>query len=533
MACAQCSRLGYDHDAIVALCRGSVYETAIRICGWDRIEGSIFHKAMCDNIQRSYLSGKHDLLRMWWRWGLKSTIAVALIMWGLENNCELRVLLEHASEEESLKKVKQLQTIILGEKVRHFFPELVPPELSKVIWRNNAFEIPRKGNYQEATVEARGVYSTVTGGHFDWIIRDDPVDEWIASSSAKVMASINHYDNSGNLFDNDSTRLSLTLGTLWEGGFYEHVEEMEGIDVVKIGCYVDDRYREFMTEAGYKVTAKDGEPIWKEFCGQDWIDGKKRFLRDPVKISRQLYLLPATESENIFQKSDVHFYNWNDDAGVINIPDLQINKILKFKDGQINATVDPAGGETVNADKSAIVVAIWYPDHALALIVEAWHGNVLPDMLINRMFDLNEKWKKFGEVRWGIEKAGLQSYLKRWARNEMVARGRFFSLRSIPVGNRSKPDRAKLLQPFLANAQVFFLRNQAPLIDQVLNFRVINGKVVGGSPNLMDALAMHADLWRASGNPYVPGESVDELNEDDVDYVPKPTLHRAYGLGAE
>ena len=104
MPCEQCKAKGYDHDAVVAACKGSIYQTAVRLCRWDRIEGSIVHKALCDAIQKCYTDGPREVLLMIWRWGMKSTIVVSTIIWGLINNPELRVLMEHASADESKKR---------------------------------------------------------------------------------------------------------------------------------------------------------------------------------------------------------------------------------------------------------------------------------------------------------------------------------------------------------------------------------------------------------------------------------------------
>ena len=537
MPCEQCKAKGYDHDAVVAACKGSIYQTAVRLCRWDRIEGSIVHKALCDAIQKCYTDGPREVLLMIWRWGMKSTIVVSTIIWGLINNPELRVLMEHASADESKKKIKQLKVIIQSDVMRHFFPQIVP-DPDKVIWRDDAIEVVRKGNYQEASVEARGVYSTVVGGHFNAIFRDDPIDENIARSVVKTQQTADHYDNSANLLDTDESRFEMTSGTLWEGSFYPHVEE-KGLQsgemkVIKFGCRVDDRYRKFMAGMGYKVTAPDGAPVFPKYCGEEWIRRKEHKL-GPVKASRQLYLLPATDAETRFTK--LYYYHAGIDGLdtiIVDVEELRLKKVLKTKDAQLVATVDPGGGESEKTDKSAIVIVAWYPNEGLGFCLEAWQRRVLPDQLINHIFTLNEKWRKYGEIWWGIERAGLQSYLYRWLKNEVVQRQRGLSLHMVRLGNRSKPDRANAIQPFVVNGQLFFLKNQREMIDALTHFQVINGRVVGGSPNLVDALGMQADRLRLSGDRGRPDDEDGENWDEEEEAYTRPTvIQRAYGLGVD
>jgi hypothetical protein len=104
----------------------------------------------------------------------------------------------------------------------------------------------------------------------------------------------------------------------------------------------------------------------------------------------------------------------------------------------------------------------------------------------------------------------------------------------VKLGNRSKPDRANAIQPFVVNGQFFFLKNQREMIDALLHFQVIGGKVVGGSPNLVDALGMQADRFRVSGVHERPeGEDGDNWDEDEDAYTRPAVVHRAYGLGVD
>ena len=48
---------------------------------------------------------------------------------------------------------------------------------------------------------------------------------------------------------------------------------------------------------------------------------------------------------------------------------------------------------------------------------------------------------------------------------------------------------------------MFFTKGQQKLVRELLNLQVVNGKVVGKSPNLADSLAYHVEYWRGQARP--------------------------------
>jgi hypothetical protein len=47
------------------------------------------------------------------------------------------------------------------------------------------------------------------------------------------------------------------------------------------------------------------------------------------------------------------------------------------------------------------------------------------------------------------------------------------------------------------------------LVDELLNLQVVNGRVIGKSPNLADSLAYHTEFWR--GGPVFQAEPEDDI----------------------
>jgi hypothetical protein len=211
--------------------------------------------------------------------------------------------------------------------------------------------------------------------------------------------------------------------------------------------------------------------------------------------------------------------------------DLVISNQRKcgISDCDIYATVDPGGGESARADHTAINVTAYNRHNGWAFVLEALSGNWHPDIAIEKIFEVVDKWAPFGLKKVGIEEVALQSYLRRFLQQEMRRRNRHFTVESLKVKGRSqrmfdKHTRIlKQLQPYVANEQVFFLKHQKKLIRQMLGLRVIDGKIVGKSPNDLDALAWQCHWWT--------GATSKGNEEDDEETIPHVTKVKApYGL---
>ncbi len=505
MACERCVAAGVDHDKARDAFKKSLYATEVGLCGWERMVGSVIHRSVCNWIQRAFESDEKNILLMMARDFLKTSTLAGIVIWQWINNPELRFLLVHASGKMSAKLIPVLQRIVEGEAFSHFFPDLVPNK-KDVTWNADEMTICRQGNFKEASIEARGITSTVTGGHYDILLFDDVVDENIARSPVEILRVIDFYENSPSLFDNDKTERLLVAGTFWEGGFYEKLIGSGLFSQCVFGAESDERFREFMVRTGNPELAglPDGSPVWPDHFPKDRLERLKRKM-GPVKYARQMLNRPITDAEVRFKREDFRYYNWggDQDAAIVEARkdafgmETESAFVCKFKDLQIYMTVDPATGENLKTDESAIVVAGYHPLTGRVFVLESWASRVLPDVLIDKIIALGDKWKQHGLLKIGIEEVGFQVTLKRFLQNEMSRRGKYFSIKPIKLGNRGKAERAiDGLQPFVANHQVYFLRNQSELLRELAGLQIVQGRVVGKSPNLVDALGFHREFWR-------------------------------------
>ena len=185
-------------------------------------------------------------------------------------------------------------------------------------------------------------------------------------------------------------------------------------------------------------------------------------------------------------------------------------------------TIDPATGEGNNTDESAITVTGYDRMTGKIFLLDAWDKRVLPFDLTNMIIQKARAWKPHVIAP---EDVSFQKTYKHFLRQEMDRAGVHFPIRPVKPGNTGKGARIlDSLQPFIANQQLYVMRNRAhrKVIDEAINVQIVDGKVVGRSPNLLDSLAYHADFWR--GQIFATDEDRDERRMYKSEQEP------AYGL---
>jgi hypothetical protein len=535
--CSLCETKGLDHDAQVKLFESSIYGTCVGLCQWDRIDGSLIHRLVCDWIQYYLDSKERNILVLLPRDFLKTSTLIGIWVREWIKNPELRNLLLHASSTVSAKVVPVVENIILRpDGFAHYFPDLVP-DTNKVSWSNTEMCVARKGNYAQASLEARGIRSTTTGGHFDRLWLDDLIDEKIANSLADQKRAVISYEASDDLLDAPESELTFVAGTLWQGPFYPRLLRSKTFRTLQFGAEWDERFESFLAEMGENPDALrpsaaefakakrlglGGPGIWSSQWPTDRLARMKK-RKGYVSYCRQKLNKEVTDEEQRFKEEDFkdQWYNFDPNGRGVIVHD----RFIPWGELFIVATVDPATGESDSTDEAAIIVAGSHEATGTIVVLDLWHGRALPDRLSDLIFKANERWKPRG-LQWvGVESQGYQATYMRWLKRDQVSRRTFFALKPI-LAPESKATRIiDGLIPFISNHQIFFLRNQRDLIQEAIDFRVVGGKVMGRSPAMLDALAMQIKGWTVA----LDDEALAALREQDGEFVlPPPT--RAYGL---
>lgn len=522
-----------------AALQGSLYLTAKILCGFSEMTDRL-HKVIADYVQKELEHGRRRALIMIPRTHFKTSLfSVAYPVWRIINDPERRILLVHASSSMSEHLVRVIQGVVFGEVFRHYFPELVPDEPADdagVRRRRNTseFDIARHGTYPEASITARGVRSTITGGHYDDLIFDDLIDLNSSRSPAEIEAAIDFHDHADPLFVKLKEGVRMVVGTWWPGGFYEHLIASKQYKKAIFGPFVDDRFREFLKAAGADDEGyEDGQPVFPErFTLEDLARMKKNM--GPYKWSHQMLNIPAEHGLTRFREADLRWYHENDDrtAAVVEGEEFPYRRMFT------SMTVDIATGEGRKTDKSAItVVSHDRGDSGMKFVRYAWNGRVLMKPLMDKIVEV---WQAYAPKVVGIEDVATQKIFKQFLASDMTRRGLVLPIRPLPVGGRSKFERIiEGFQPFYASREILFLREQGveEAVNQLLSIDTVirsgRREIAGSSPDLVDSLAMHTVFWSPAAR-LTSSSGVDNIDIELDDYYEEDvSVNVDYGLKCE
>jgi predicted phage terminase large subunit-like protein len=527
VTCLACEEAGRDHEKVKQLILASPYYTGKYVCGFDWHQKGRFHKDIDKWYQAGLDRGYTRFLMIWPRGHLKTTRIISTIVNRILNNVEDRTLLRMSSAELSQDTCVAVAEIIMGSPgMKHFFPErMFQPGAKGVIVRNDELRVPRHGIYRDSTLEARGIDSKITGGHFLCQIFDDLIDETAIDSSRLQGVAVSRLQRSAPLYVEPTRDIWIIAGTRWPGEYYRWLLEDSGaIDrywTVLLGCYVDDRYDAFMRSIGEEPDKEHGTPIWPEQFSMEDLAAIAVEM-GPVNFTHQMLNLEVTEGTQRFKRDDFRHYKLVPGEGCVVVYPGQKTYTCPLSNLYITMTIDPATGEHERTDQSAITVCGFDRSTGIIFVLDAWQGRVLPNILIDKIINTAWKWKPHVVAP---EDVSFQKTLKHFLKQEMQQRGIHFRIKPVAPGRAGKGRRIMdALQPFVANQQVHVLKSMdSSLVSELVAMQVVGGRVIGRSPNLADSLAYHSEFWR--------GQEVLMAQEDDDDIkLWVPESGPAYGL---
>ena len=524
--CMECLKNGIDHDEVVRECKDDLLKFAIGICGMTKLD-TRFHRAMVRWFQNELRSGYKRFLIMIPRGHLKTSLfTVAYPLWRLVNDPDHRFLIVMSNSVIAGEKLGIAQDIVFSFNFRHFFPECVPDKrgTAGVKWNESAMELPRSRNWGEPSIRALGKKTKLTGGHYDEHIFDDLIDLNESDSIAEIESAKKFLRLSPPLFNVRSEGIQIVVGTLWPGGFYEDLMQKKHYRKLILGCYADDRFRKFMDRWDSEFEYEYGDPITPENESKSSLEDMHEEMTT-FDFTHQMLNKVADDETKPFRSDDIHYYNISLDRKSLVCSDTQEVALGTLF---ITLTCDPGSGETATSDHSAITVCGFHRPSSKVFVLYSWSGNVRANDLIDKIIEVA---KRYNPRILGIEQVALSSAYRVLLENKCRADGLQFSIRPIknPPG-RSKAKRIlDSLQPFCANGQMYFHRKMRnTLVAELLNINMLQGKLVGRSPNLVDSLSMHHRYWMTQFKEEVS-------DDDDIPFKrpDKPQESKFYGLGCE
>lgn len=385
---------------------------------------------------------------------MKTTLAsVAYPVWRLLQNPDLRILVTSATEKMSSKIIDNIKTVFESSKFKAKYGDHTDGRK----WKGKEIVVSsrRHKTLRDPSVAVASVETSEVGGHWDLIIPDDLHDEKNVSSREMIDKVKKHFALLTPLLEPDGE--IEVIGTKWdEADVYSFIETC-----IPKECF-----------SLKKAIADDGTNLFPEKY-------TKEFLADAkFKMGSYLYNLnyqnTATSPEDMVFKTEwLKRCLWHEPS----FPLMESYYI----------TVDPAISEARNADYSALVVCgvdrndVWY-------IVEAINAHLSPTEIINKTFELADRWKP---VKVGIEVVAYQKVLKNWVEREMQHRSSYFLVDELKPGQRSKAKRIEGLFARVENAALRWRPGYDLITDQFRRHRPDREQ---SHDDLIDALAYMPDV---------------------------------------
>jgi hypothetical protein len=432
-----------------------------------------------------------------------SLLTIAMTLWLVINNPEVRILIVQASAEKVKEVMNAIKGTIKSWAFTHYFPELVPQKDDR--FSEKAIELPRVGIYPEPTISARGVDSVITGGHYSVHLFDDVVDETAAWSEVDMERVVRWFRNSSPLFVNREKGIRIVVGTRWAmQDLYQHIIDSGNHRTWIVGPYLDDDARKL----GF--SGDDGALLFPEGLGNRTIEGYREEMGD-VFFSYQILNRPVPEGLLRFHQEGIKYYNWRTyrEVLVAEEEDFAVNPMF------LSMCVDPAIGKTAESDYFAITVCGWDRIKAKAFCFDFYEGRLDPRLQAMKIIEMHKKWKP---NKTGIESVGYQFGLAAFVKEFMRQEEYFFWIEPLKpkqgAGKNKKSERIEGLQPFVMNGQMYFSRQHGPIIKQLLGFQPRpDGSTGLKHDDLIDSLAYHVPYW--SGKPI--SHKPDYIDDDELE----------------
>jgi len=521
-------------DKVRERCLRSIFWTAWYICGFRDIS-VVLHYAIAAWFQKHYNAGERWFLILVPRGHFKTSLMnQAFIVHSLIRNPNTRILMVMHNLDEAKKKGRLIRSILMSREMRTYFPELVPSDAAK-LGTQTEFSVVRTVEKSEASVTLAGVQTGLAGGHYDIIIIDDGIEFKAANSEATMAMAVNFYEALDPLFEDESSLL-LIIGTLWPGGekgFYEQLLKDDDFKKLVLGCYIDDRFYEWIADSGIELPKREseytatrvleanrdfvwepGQPIFPERRTMQGL-AKTLSKMKPYKFAHQMLNTLVSEGQRRFERKDflaAKIHHSLTGPRAITISDIP----YPYKLGTVTVAMDPTGGINKDSDDCGITAFWWHPTLRFAVLLEYFEqAGIDPKSQIERFLDMGAKWNADILIP---ESGSMQVWVESWLKNLMAERNQFF--RVEPYSTRGVTKGRRILDgfhPYVANHQVFVVYPEhEEFVDRLVGLNIApDGTVMGSSPALADTCAMHSEWWEPGSSLADRRDRNSVLDEDE------------------
>lgn len=362
----------------------------------------------------------------------------------------------------------------------------VIPKQPKSHWNNQGIRLVRDWKGPEDTIEAMGVFSTLTSHHYTHLAYDDIISEDAVKSPQVMTDTIERCKKARSLMVNPATSTLDITGTRWA---------------------LHDAYSWFMKTFGPRLAryirgavGPTGELLFPELLDAETL-ASLRLEYDEYMFSCLYMNNPRDVANQDFNVDNLRLWRYSADEESVILygpkdPETGYPEIVRswrLDQLDITVSVDLAVAEAVNSDLNAICVVGASP-LGEAVVLEAWNARCTPLQVIEQLMAFNRRYRPRAV---GIEGVAYQKAFKYFLQAELERRMEYMNvveLKALPskrgTGNNSKFTRIRGLQPVVGTGRMYVSPVHHVLRNQLADFPL------GEHDDVIDALAMQLQMWR-------------------------------------
>lgn len=446
-----------------------------------------YHLSKCDEIQNTIWMKKRGFL--WSRKTFKSTILQGYSLWRLIGGGykkfdysipaldprNKRHLWVGEAEDRPVAGVKTIKHHIQNNQILQWtFPDIIPNDVNKTMWRDDQIELPRTKHFDEGTIRAVGINKKMTGYHGDLFFFDDVIGHKASQSETEMKSAWDWIAACPGFINNQNEYEYVFAGTRWKFGtadiYGQFMEEQPFEDVIPgepsgIKWFV------------HSALDEHGEPTFPERLSLIQLDQLRRDMKDYL-FSCQFLNTPSTPENADFNGDNIGTYRVAEDK------DGKRNLLIPL-DGtppvylwQLNRSsfLDPSSGGKSAGCENAIVVlgtaadgrqfvlAVKLVNCGYRQIIEYWHD-------LNDQFVCHQnKYEAVGAQK-TLEEFILEKRLYRTCSVCGKVHRKLIPIGVQPIGGRDKDDRIRLyLGPTVEEKRLYLGQNHVALRQQITAF---------------------------------------------------------------
>jgi hypothetical protein len=516
---------------------GGLYYFAKVVLGYKDLV-SHYHLPFCNKIQADMAYRRRGYLRP--RLHFKSTIiAKSYPLWricgggsreGQPDPRNLRILIASESDAVASKNIKDpAWNIENNHLLRALFPEIIPADLRKVIWRDDQIELNRPNSFDESTLTAVGIGAKHTGFHYDVLIFDDPIGDKAAVSQAVMEAAKEWWAWAAGYANDPATVEELYVGTRWKHGKADLpgyiMEEMTHND------------QQGARASGYKWDVEGcydengNARFWPRFSNEILADIHRR--ERTYKFSCNFLNQPSAPEGSKFTSAMIKTFHIEvdprDNRKDLLVPSDKTSPV-KLKTLARISFSDPASGGGKWSESEHAICCLGMASDGRKFVFKVWSGNVGFRQSSEQWFRMNDQfmcWPNYFEAIGSHKELATIIAMREAEKECSMCKKKHRRLNPVPItppgGSINKDDRIlTFCQQDFEEGRIYLFENDIETRNQILEFP--NGTL----NDRFDALAYACHLAR---RPHTAEELEEETVRVEKSHTAVQRTNQAYDVG--